>query len=137
MLVRESRTSSANGAFGRQERQDSAGMRLTAALCYCISNRTNCTHNVRQLAVCFFFIIERTSRSNVKVASRLRHPRIVTLVQFGGGDDVKSWCPADDQLFGAVCRKLSRGAGKLGPEQDRRPTLCVHLRDLSRIAGKR
>src|SRR5438874_1595264 len=28
MLVRDSRTSSANGAFGRHERQDSAGMRL-------------------------------------------------------------------------------------------------------------
>ena len=45
------------------------------ALCYCISNRTTCIHNVRQLAVCLFFIIERMSRSNVKVASRLRHPR--------------------------------------------------------------
>jgi hypothetical protein len=32
MLVRESRTSPANGAFGRQDRHDSAGMRvLTAA----------------------------------------------------------------------------------------------------------
>jgi hypothetical protein len=28
MLVREGRASSANGAFGRRERQDSAGMRL-------------------------------------------------------------------------------------------------------------
>ncbi len=28
-----------------------------------------------QLAACFFFIIERRSRSNVKVASRLCHPR--------------------------------------------------------------
>jgi hypothetical protein len=28
MLVRESRTSSANGAFGRHDRHDSAGMRL-------------------------------------------------------------------------------------------------------------
>src|SRR5215470_599226 len=33
MLVRESRTSSANGAFGRHDRHDNAGMRLlTAAL---------------------------------------------------------------------------------------------------------
>ena len=30
-LVRESRTSSANGAFGRHERQDNAGMRLVTA----------------------------------------------------------------------------------------------------------
>jgi len=48
---------------------------LPAALCHRISNRTNCTHNIRQLAACFFFIIECMSRSNVKVASRLRHPR--------------------------------------------------------------
>ena len=31
MLVRDRRTSSANGAFGRYERQDSAGMRLVTA----------------------------------------------------------------------------------------------------------
>ena len=31
MLVRDSLTSSANGAFGRHERQDSAGMRLVTA----------------------------------------------------------------------------------------------------------
>jgi len=31
MLVRDSRTSSANGAFGRQDRQDNAGMRLVTA----------------------------------------------------------------------------------------------------------
>jgi hypothetical protein len=31
MLVRDSGTSSANGAFGRHERQDSEGMRLVAA----------------------------------------------------------------------------------------------------------
>jgi hypothetical protein len=48
---------------------------LPAALCYCISNRTTCIHNVRQLAVCLFFIIERMSRSNAKVASRLGHSR--------------------------------------------------------------
>jgi hypothetical protein len=31
MLVRESRTSSANGTFGLHERQDSGGMRLDTA----------------------------------------------------------------------------------------------------------
>src|SRR6516162_9896358 len=31
MLVRDRRTSSANGAFGRHDRQDSAGMRLVTA----------------------------------------------------------------------------------------------------------
>jgi hypothetical protein len=31
MLVRESRTSSANGAFGRHDRHDNAGMRLDTA----------------------------------------------------------------------------------------------------------
>jgi hypothetical protein len=31
MLVRDSRTSSANGAFGLHERHDSAGMRLVTA----------------------------------------------------------------------------------------------------------
>jgi hypothetical protein len=31
MLVRESRTNSANGAFGRHDRQDNAGMRLLTA----------------------------------------------------------------------------------------------------------
>src|SRR6516225_9878653 len=31
MLVRDNRTSSANGAFGRQERHDSAGIRLVTA----------------------------------------------------------------------------------------------------------
>jgi hypothetical protein len=31
MLVGDSRTSSANGAFGRHDRQDNAGMRLVTA----------------------------------------------------------------------------------------------------------
>jgi hypothetical protein len=31
MLVRDNRTSSANGAFGRQDRQDSAAIRLLTA----------------------------------------------------------------------------------------------------------
>ena len=73
--------------------------------------------------------------------SKLRHGYATLDRDFGTvlgvGDDATSWCPAGDQLFGAVCRKLGQGAGKLGPEQDRRPTLCIQLRELSRIAGKR
>ena len=38
MLVLESRTSSANGAFGRHERQDSVGMRLVTAASRCRSS---------------------------------------------------------------------------------------------------
>jgi hypothetical protein len=38
MLVFESRTSSANGAFGRHERQDNAGMRLVTAASWCRSS---------------------------------------------------------------------------------------------------
>jgi hypothetical protein len=37
MLVRDSRTSSANGAFGRHERQDSDGMRPVTAASWCQS----------------------------------------------------------------------------------------------------
>jgi len=37
MVVGDSRTSSANGAFGRQDRQESAGMRLVTAALWCRS----------------------------------------------------------------------------------------------------
>ena len=57
-------------------------------------------------------------------------------VQDNKPDDVK-WYPADSQFFSAVSRKLGRGAGKLGQEQDRRPTLRIPLRGLSQIAAKR
>jgi hypothetical protein len=49
MLVRDSRTSSANGAFGRHERQDSAGIRLvTAASRWRSSVRKSIAFVVRQ-----------------------------------------------------------------------------------------
>jgi hypothetical protein len=49
MLVRDSRTSSANGAFGRHERQDNAGMRLvTAASLWRSSVRKSIALMVRQ-----------------------------------------------------------------------------------------
>ena len=38
MLVRERRTSSANGAFGRHDRHDNAGMRLVTAASWCRSS---------------------------------------------------------------------------------------------------
>jgi hypothetical protein len=38
MLVRDSRTSSANGALGRHERQDKSGIRLVTAASQCRSS---------------------------------------------------------------------------------------------------
>ena len=45
--------------------------------------------------------------------------------------DVKSRHPARDRVFGAVFRKLGRGAGKLGAGKERRPTLRGQLRGVS------
>ena len=59
-----------------------------------ISNRTNCTHNVSELATCFFFIIERTRLSptgarfiagvwHVVLMPKLRHGRATLDGDFG------------------------------------------------------
>jgi hypothetical protein len=59
MLVLDSRTSSANGAFGRHERHDSAGMRLvTAASRWRSSVRRSTACVVRHAG-------QRTPRTNI------------------------------------------------------------------------
>jgi hypothetical protein len=50
-------------------------------------------------------------------------------------DELKSQL-AGNRFFGTVSRKLGRGAGKFGQEQDRRSALRIHLRGLSQIAAK-
>jgi hypothetical protein len=67
------------------------------------TNRTNCTHNIRQLAACFFFIIERTSRSNVKVASRLRHPRSLCVASSAGAQGNLDQGKTAAQLYASNC----------------------------------
>jgi hypothetical protein len=45
--------------------------------------------------------------------------------------------PTGVRIFGPGCRKLSGGARKLGPGQERRPTLRISLCDMPQIAAKR
>jgi hypothetical protein len=80
MLVRESRTSSANGAWGRHERQDSAGMRLvTAARAPLLSADLDCRaacfvvrdHNGQQLAYVYFEDDQRRNCSHAMKSDAL------------------------------------------------------------------
>jgi hypothetical protein len=62
MLVLESRTSSANGAFGRHERQDNAGMRPVTAASGCRSSAR------RSIALIVLQAGQRTYRNQYRAA---------------------------------------------------------------------
>ena len=63
------RRGGAIGSTPATPEQGDARAPLPAALCHRISNRTNCTHNVRQLAACFF----SSSSAQVVLMSKWRH----------------------------------------------------------------
>ena len=54
----------------------------------------------------------------------------------GAVADVRSWYPTGVWFFGIGFRKRGRGAGKLGPRQDRCPTLRISLCNLPQVAAK-